>query len=771
MQHQTQIIVSGLSLEEGQDYCKKCSATGTDWVFTDADEVLRSAQESADGPLIFWLYRAPWSLRPSAPAAEEWLTLHRRLLRQRAAFGQRLVLINADAERIETILSSLGLSVEGAEPLTQVALPSVDADLHALMAKAFEWAAPEYWDVLEALEYAAPPTGRTPMFRNAVQAPVAEQVPVLQRLVISGQLAPVLSADLLAVRQTAHQLQVQLKASADENSKLMLQLHQVQEESEKTYFDSRQQAELAEKSRVEQAELIASLEAESERQAARLVVDGQALATARVQGKELADELKARDSALETSQDAVAQAQVELNARDEALRLAHEAQQQLMQDFASLKAESERQAEQLVADGQALETAQVQGKELADELKARDAALEKSQDAMAQAQVELNARDEALRLAHEAQQQLMQDFASLKAESEEQAEQLVTGAEALVKAQAYGRNRANDLKARDSSLKQSEGELALAQVELGARAEALMQAQAAQQQLTQQLKAESEALAEAQQLTKKGATQISELEGENELLLLQLHQTQEELEQVFLDKRSQETAAGKKQSELEGRIVTLQAEVKVQSEKFDKATMALADVQSQGKKVANDLKARDLALKQSQEALTKAQTELASSADLVKNGLAAQKQLAQDLKLKNAALDAAKAQHIDDTAAIAKFAGAEKQVSTELAAVQEHAKKQTNDLKALELALKQSKDALAKARQLSDKVLVQVSEKKNENELLLLQLHQVQEEMEKYFLENRQLQQVMGQSSGSLDRARRLISRLMLPVRTSEDAS
>ena len=694
MQHQTQIIVSGLSLEDCQDYCKKCSATGTEWVFTDADEVLKSAQESADGPLIFWLYRAPWSLRPGAPEAEEWLTLHRRLLRKRAAFGQRLVLINADAERIETILSSLGLSVEGAEPLTQVALPSVDADLHALMAKAFEWAAPEYWDVLEALEYAAPSTGRPPMFRNAVQAPVAEQVPVLQRLVISGQLAPVLSADLLAVRQTAHQLQVQLKASADENSKLMLQLHQVQEESEKTYFDSRQQAELAERSRVEQAELIASLEAESERQAARLVVDGQALATA-----------------------------------------------------------------------------QVQGKELADELKARDAALEKSQDAMTQAQVELNARDEALRLAHEAQQQLMQDFASLKAESEEQAEQLVAGAEALVKAQAYGRNRANDLKARDSSLKQSEGELALAQVELGVRAEALMQAQAAQQQLTQQLKAESEALAEAQKLTKKGVNQISELEGENELLLLQLHQTQEELEQVFLDKRSQETAAGKKQSELEGRIVTLQAEVKVQSEKFDKATMALADVQSQGKKVANDLKARDLALKQSQEALTKAQTELTSSADLVKQGLAAQKQLAQDLKLKNAALDAAKAQHIDDTAAIAKFAGVEKQVSIELAAVQEHAKKQTNDLKARDSALKQSQDALTKARQLSDKVLVQVSEQKNENELLLLQLHQVQEEMEKYFLENRQLQQVMGQSSGSLDRARRLISRLMLPVRTSEDAS
>jgi hypothetical protein len=209
-----------------------------------------------------------------------------------------------------------------------------------------------------------------------------------------------------------------------------------------------------------------------------------------------------------------------------------------------------------------------------------------------------------------------------------------------------------------------------------------------------------------------------------------------------------------------------------------------------------------VALKLSQEALTKAQTELASSADLVKNGLAAQKQLEQDLKLKNAALDAANARHIDDAAAIAKFAGAEKQLSTELAAVKEYVKKQANDLKARDVALKQSQgaltkaqtelassadlvkngqaaqkqlaqdlkakeDALAKARQLSDKVLVQVSEQKNENELLLLQLHQVQEELEKYFQENRQMQQVMGQSSSSLDRARRLISRLMLPVRTS----
>ena len=52
--------------------------------------------------------------------------------------------------------------------------------------------------------------------------------------------------------------------------------------------------------------------------------------------------------------------------------------------------------------------------------------------------------------------------------------------------------------------------------------------------------------------------------------------------------------------------------------------------------------------------------------------------------------------------------------------------------------------------------------------MLLLQLHQVQEELEQYFLDNRQLQQVMGQSRHSLDRARHLISRLMLPA---QDAS
>ena len=55
--------------------------------------------------------------------------------------------------------------------------------------------------------------------------------------------------------------------------------------------------------------------------------------------------------------------------------------------------------------------------------------------------------------------------------------------------------------------------------------------------------------------------------------------------------------------------------------------------------------------------------------------------------------------------------------------------------------------------------------------LTLLQLHQVQEELEQHFLENRQLQQVMGQSRSSLDRARRLISRLMLPTSGTEGSA
>ena len=56
---------------------------------------------------------------------------------------------------------------------------------------------------------------------------------------------------------------------------------------------------------------------------------------------------------------------------------------------------------------------------------------------------------------------------------------------------------------------------------------------------------------------------------------------------------------------------------------------------------------------------------------------------------------------------------------------------------------------------------VQHRELEEENDLMLGQLHQVQEELERYFLANRELRDAMRQSTGTLHSARCLIAGLV----------
>ncbi len=73
--------------------------------------------------------------------------------------------------------------------------------------------------------------------------------------------------------------------------------------------------------------------------------------------------------------------------------------------------------------------------------------------------------------------------------------------------------------------------------------------------------------------------------------------------------------------------------------------------------------------------------------------------------------------------------------------------------------------ALAEAQQQAEQGSAQTVQLEGENDLLLLQLHQAQDDLDQHAQQNRQLHEVMGQSRQSLDRARHLISRLMLPTR------
>jgi len=1010
MQPQASIVVTGLPIEDCGDFCTACSSVGSSWVYTTASELL--AAPAPDGPLIFWLYRAPWQVLPGAVAADDWLALHRRLLRQRAAFGQRLVLVNADAETPQAILSALGLTRDGAAPLLpQAPASTFDVEVAALLAKAFDWAAPEYWDVFEALESAAAATGRDPLFRDTLQAPAALHVSVLRSLVLEGALAPVWKADLLAQQQDVRQSQVRIKALESENERLMLQVHQVQEEAEKVFFDSREKAASAEKARVQQAEVMTSLRADLARQTEKIDVGAASLA-------KLSNDLASREQWLKKAKEAVAKAEAseqaltqqlqakadelatagkqrevdvaelaklgaDLAARDSQLHLTQGELEQISLDkrqlaadaekvkielvgrIASLQAEVQQQADKLVAGVEAM-TQKVNAEQVANaESASRAEALKKAQageqaltqelqtkagelatagkqrevdvaglaklgadlatreqslmeakealaeslsicasgleearslkEALAKAQTESASRAEALKKVQAGEQALTQELQTKAGELATAGKQREVDVAGLAKLGA-------DLAAREQSLNEAKGALAKARTESAARAEALKKAQAGEQALTQELQAKEQALTKAQQLSDESRQQISELTAENDLLLSQLHQTQEELEQVFLDKRQLAAGAEKAQAELAGRIASLQAEVKQQADKLVAGAAAMAQ-KVKAEQVANgdlarmrtglasaqkqrevdvaglaqlgaDLATREQSLKEAKEALAKAQTELASRAEALKKAQASEQALTQELQAKEQAL--AKVQQLSDVTrqqiseltgqydlqllqlhqtqeeleqifldrrqqaadaekAQAELAGriaslqaevkqqADKLVAgaaamvqkvkaeqaanadldrlkSELVSAQAEFKKLGTELQSRDKTLKQSQDALAKAHaeltsrsealkkaqtaqhqlnqelqtklaalavaeQLVDQGLVQHKAVESENELLLLRLHEVQEDMERYFLENRQLQQVMGQTHHSLDRARHLISRLMLPAR------
>ena len=304
MQPSAQIVITGLGVEDCGAYIAACNGAGKRWTYSAADELLAAPAQGSDGALVFWLYRAPWHLPSGGPMADEWLALHRRLLRGRAAFGGRLVLINADAEQPSDVLASLGLAGDGVAPMASSASgPAIDAGMSALLAKAFDWAAPEFWDVFEALESAAPPTGRMPLFRSALQAPGADQVLTLQRLVAAGAQAPSLASDLQSVQQqlsASQQLAEQGRTQAleleRENELLLLQLHQVQEELEQGFLDHRKQLAKADAAQAEQAGLLASLQAELNQQLDKLGVSAQALSAA----QQLADQGRTQVSELES---------------------------------------------------------------------------------------------------------------------------------------------------------------------------------------------------------------------------------------------------------------------------------------------------------------------------------------------------------------------------------------------------------------------------------------------------------------------------------------
>jgi chromosome segregation ATPase len=157
-----------------------------------------------------------------------------------------------------------------------------------------------------------------------------------------------------------------------------------------------------------------------------------------------------------------------------------------------------------------------------------------------------------------------------------------------------------------------------------------------------------------------------------------------------------------------------------------------------------ELKSRDDSLNQAQAAAGKAQADLAERVESLN----------------------------EEVQAVQELRGELSRLKPELAEAQARGERLAATLKRRDGSLEQAQAAAAKlqadlaaAQQLAEQCKARAAEIESINDLLLLQVHQPQEELEKFFIENQQLRQVMSQSSQSFDRARRLISRLMLTER------
>jgi len=303
--------------------------------------------------------------------------------------------------------------------------------------------------------------------------------------------------------------------------------------------------------------------------------------------------------------------------------------------------------------------------------------------------------------------------------AEAQANQQLTE---LTKARDHARHEAEALKTqvaglkeqhqaeKDRSLAQQEA-LTAAQIEIEANKKALA---AAQTQAKQQADELTKALAAARQETaawqkklsaaeadftkqvaalkeqqKASERSLAETNEENELLLLQLHQVQEELESTFL--KAQEE--GKRLQQVEGERSRLQAEHQAEKDR------SLA--QQQG------LTAAQKEIEANKNALAAAQTQAKQQADELNKALAAARQEISTWQKKLPAAEAQIKQQLADLTKARDAAASEAQ------------------------ATRQQLKALQEQHTRNEQKLADTTE---ENEFLLLQLHQLQGELETSFL-------------------------------------
>jgi len=275
------------------------------------------------------------------------------------------------------------------------------------------------------------------------------------------------------------------------------------------------------------------------------------------------------------------------------------------------------------------------------------------------------------------------------------------------------------------------------------------QAQLANQQ-SQALKGELDKLRQAHQqqigalqseLDKLRLTHKEQTE-ESDLLLTQLHQVQEELEAIFLQHEATKKAAAEKEAVLQNQ----QAQAhKARDEQSRLATERQQQLDALQKQLATLTQARDSQTKlvaerqQQLEAQTKLATERQQQLDALQKQLATLTQ-ARDQQTKLATERQTQLDQLtkarDAQTKLATERQQQLEAQTKLATErQQQLDKSSKELAALQAQLKAAKENQAAAQALKD-LQQQLKESQEENDLLLTQLHQVQEELETWFLKH-----------------------------------
>lgn len=405
------------------------------------------------------------------------------------------------------------------------------------------------------------------------------------------------------------------------------------------------------------------------------------------------------------------------------------------------------------------------------------------QTALAQAEQQHQHLEQALKENQQLSDRTEAERLALAGKSQQLQAQLQQAQEDLKKQQAQATSL-NESHA--AALEQQEQKLAESGKQLQQAIDKLKQLEQEQEkhrQAARQVESERQSLAE-----------------ENDLLLAQLHQVQEELEKYYLDGKAQAAVLADTRQQLEQSSTKLkqaQESLKKQQAQAASSDKNHADaLKQQEQKLAesgNQLQQATDKLKKLEQELEKAKQATAKldgehQAQLGKNQLLQTmlQQVQGELAQHSQELDKAKQATAKTEVERQSLAAKSQQLQAQLHQVQEDLKKQqaqaaTSD-KNHAAALKQQEQKLAESgkqlQQATDKLkqLEQKLEKKKqaakqaegerqslaeENNLLLAQLHQVQEELESYYLANRELQAVMGQSQQTLHRARAVVSRLV----------